>query len=72
MKALLSMLRELWSLFVDDGILALALVLWCAIAGLILPRLPPVGEWSGAIFFVGCLAILLIDIVMAIPRHRKR
>jgi hypothetical protein len=71
MSALVTALRELWGLFVDDGSLALALVLWCAAVGLILPRIGVSGEWSGPILFIGCLVILLGNIALAARRHRS-
>jgi hypothetical protein len=62
MSSLHVILRNLWGLFVDDGNLALALVLWCAIAGLVLPRLDPSSAWNGPVLFLGCLAILIINV----------
>jgi hypothetical protein len=70
MKAFVTILRELWGLFVDDGSLALALVFWCAVAGLILPHLPLTGGWNGPVLFVGCLAILLVDVGVAVRRRK--
>jgi len=63
MKALQRILLELWGLFVDDGSLALGLLFWCAISGLGLTRLPIAPEWDGAILFLGCLAILIANVV---------
>lgn len=70
MNAIITTVRELWGLFVDDGSLALALVLWCGTAGLILPRALPWSEWNGALFFLGCLIILLTDVAFAARRIR--
>jgi hypothetical protein len=72
MSALVTALRELWGLFVDDGSLALALVLWCAAAGLILPHVGLSEEWSGPILFVGCLVILVGDIAASVRRRRAQ
>jgi hypothetical protein len=52
-------LRELAGLFVDDGSLAVALVIWAVVAGLALPHLPLPREWDGPILFLGCVLILL-------------
>jgi hypothetical protein len=70
MNTVFAIPRELWGLFVDDGSLALALVLWCAAAGLILPRLISSSAWNAPILFVGCLAILLVNVALAVRRHR--
>ncbi len=69
MKALMSVIRELWSLFVDDGSLALSLIIWSAIAGTAFPHLLPDGNWSSPIFFIGCVVILLLNVVGAVRRH---
>lgn len=69
MSPLLAIPRKLWGLFVDDGSLAMALVMWCAAAGLILPRIVPFGEWDAVILFVGCLTALLINVALAVRRH---
>ena len=69
MNKVLTIARELWSLFVDDGSLAMALVIWCAAAGLILPRLVASREGDAAILFLGCLAILLFNVTAATRHH---
>lgn len=68
MKLIAAILKELWGLFIDDGSLALALVLWCLIAGFALPALLPQGSWNSALFFVGCVLILLVNVIVASRR----
>src|SRR3954452_8512011 len=54
-----AILAEIVGLFVDDGSLALGLLLWCATVGIstsLLPSLLPVGA---PIWFVGCALVLL-------------
>jgi hypothetical protein len=70
MSTVVAALRKLWGLFVDDGSLALALILWCLASGLGLSYLPLGGNWAAAILFVGCLAILLTNIAAAVRRQR--
>jgi hypothetical protein len=65
-------LFELWGLFVDDGRLALALVLWCIAAGSILPRMFWSSAWNGPILFFGCLVILLANVALTARRGRVR
>lgn len=65
MKYVTIILRRLWSLFVDDGRLACALLLWCAGAAIALPRFVPSQSWDAPILLVGCILILLADIVRA-------
>ena len=57
MKLLRRCLRELWTLFVDDGVVAGLVVGWIAIACLVLRRMP-LGTWSGPILFAGLAAIV--------------
>ena len=63
MKALQQILMEIWGLFVDDGSLALALLVWCGSCGLGLTRLPIAPEWDAAVLFLGCVAILIVNVV---------
>jgi hypothetical protein len=58
MRWIVSGLRELIGLFVDDGSLALGALIWVAVCGVVLPRLGISGEWRGAALFVGLAAIL--------------
>jgi hypothetical protein len=68
MNILRGIIAEVVHLFVDSGSLALALVIWCAavrVATAILPRFPGA---MGPVLFVGCAAILLINITRAARR----
>jgi hypothetical protein len=53
-------LSELVSLFVEDGSLALAILIWLALAGLLVPRFDGSSLWQGAVLFAG-LALILIE-----------
>lgn len=57
---------ELLGLFVDDGALALALVLCCAVVGaavMLMPSLP--AGIAGLVLLTGCAGILLINVSRA-------
>jgi hypothetical protein len=58
MSALLAILRELVAIFIDDGSIAVALVLWSALAWYLLPALPINAGWDGPILLLGYLLIL--------------
>jgi hypothetical protein len=60
-------LTETWGLFVDDGALAAALVLWGVAGGLVLPGLSP--AWAAPLLFLGFLAILLVNVLLAARRR---
>ena len=72
MSALLAAVRQLWGLLVDDGSLAGTLVIWCAGAGFVLPRLIPFSDWNAPILFVGCVAILFANIMLTAWGHSLR
>ena len=50
---------KLWGLFVDDGRFAGAVVLWLALAWLVLPRLALPAALPGPILFAGLACILV-------------
>jgi predicted membrane metal-binding protein len=61
LRTLKTVVDELVGLFVDDGSLALAILLWILIAAF-LPRLGLPQGLSGPILFLGLLAILIENI----------
>lgn len=62
MIVLARILRELWGLFVDDGKLALWLVVWTVIAGFGLPPLIGDGWLASAALAAGYLGILIENV----------
>lgn len=67
MKALQTVWSELIGLFVDDGALAVAVLIWLAAAWLVLPRLPLPPAVAPILLFVGVAAILLESVL----RHAR-
>lgn len=65
MGTLRAVLAEIVHLFVDDGSLALALVVWCAALGAAVLGLPGLLPGAGPALFLGCAAILLDNVVRA-------
>jgi hypothetical protein len=59
MTALTRVLKELVSLFVDDGSLAATILIWIAFSGLFMPSLLK-GHFEGVILFGG-LALILVE-----------
>jgi hypothetical protein len=70
MGALMAILKELWNLFVDDGRLALALVIWVAAGGIGLPLSPIPPAWDAPALFVGCTVILVFNVMRSVRRKR--
>ena len=67
MKIIRAILDEIWGLFVDDGRLALALLLCCLAAGTLAALAPP--ALAGAALLAGCLGVLLGNVVMTARRR---
>lgn len=63
-----TILGELYGLFVDDGAFALAIIIWLAAAGALLPRAHLESAENGVILFAGLAAILVES---ALRRARK-
>jgi hypothetical protein len=68
MRALTTIAREIFGLFVDDGRFALSLLLWLAVVALLLPRLPIPPGWDGPVLFAG-LAVILVGSCVARVRR---
>ena len=62
MNMMVNVLRELMGLFVDDGALALAIVVLAAVVAALMPDLPLA---AGVVLPVGCLRALLLNVVSA-------
>jgi membrane protein implicated in regulation of membrane protease activity len=71
MRWLKSIAREVFGLFVDDGIFAVAILAWLALAVVVLPR---AGLWTrvaGPVLFAG-LALILIESALRFSRRRTK
>ncbi|HZT42533.1 MAG TPA: hypothetical protein VFA07_10085 [Chthonomonadaceae bacterium] len=63
MKALLTALQEVYGLFVEDGSLAVAILLWIGFAALLFPHLPEgAAAWRAPVFFAGVVLLLLENV----------
>jgi hypothetical protein len=65
MKNLIASLRELAGLFVEDGALALSIVVVVAIAGVVALLAPGAAWLSGLILLCGCLGVLVGNVARA-------
>jgi hypothetical protein len=65
MNAVVSILRELVGLFIDDGSLALAIMAVIALAGILSILMPNMPLLAGAILLFGCLGLLLANVARA-------
>ena len=62
MNLLRTILAELWGLFVDDGLLALGLVLWVALAAALVP-LFGLESAGGPVLFLGAAAVFTASLL---------
>ena len=67
MKIILTALRELYGLFVDDGRYAFSILLWVLIAGLAMPHLAP-PDWQAPILCFGLFLILIENTIRSARR----
>jgi hypothetical protein len=65
MIALTNALRELAGLFVDDGALALSILVVVALAAIVSILMPEVPLAVGAILLLGCLVALVSSVARA-------
>jgi hypothetical protein len=65
-------LSELLGLFIEDRTLGLAIVIWLAVDGLLLPRLGLDPRWISCALFLGCAAILIATAALAARRSGLR
>jgi hypothetical protein len=63
MNALKMAWEEFIGLFIDDGSLAVAIVVWVALVGFLFPHLPRSSQWGASLLFVGLAAILVENIL---------
>jgi hypothetical protein len=69
MKMLEAAVRELLGLFVDDGSLALAILVVVMLAAISAALIPDVPSVTGAILLFGCLGVLLANVARAARRR---
>ena len=68
MNTLNALVDEVLGMFVDDGSLAIAILVVVALAGWVSLRFENVSTVVGAILFIGCLAALVENIVRTTRR----
>lgn len=68
MNVLVSIVRELFGLFVDDGWLAVAILAVIALTAIYSALMPNLSIVAGGILLFGCLGILFANVVVASRR----
>jgi uncharacterized membrane protein YdjX (TVP38/TMEM64 family) len=70
MSALMSLLRQLAGLFVDDGWLAFAILCIVSLAAVLALLTPRSSLAAGAVLLFGCLGVLLVNVIRAAQHER--
>jgi hypothetical protein len=68
MTMLTNVLRMLVGLFVDDGSMALAIIVVVVLSGIFATLMPYIPLVSGAVLLIGCLGVLLANVMKAARR----
>ena len=68
MKTLIGIVEELVGLFVEDGAIAIAIMAVVVVAGIFTALVPAAPVATGAILLIGCLSVLVVNVMQA----RKR
>ena len=68
MNVLIAVLRELIGLFVDDGSLALMILVVILLADILATLMPDLHLAAGAVLLFGCLGVLLSNVARAARR----
>jgi hypothetical protein len=68
MRILTSLFREVAGLFVEDGSLALQIVVVVIISGVVVRLFPDSTSAAGAILLFGCLGVLATNVARAARR----
>jgi len=71
MSRLGAIFRELIGLFIDDGSLAIGILVWIAIVALALPALGVPEVWRAILLFIGCVVILIENVTRSARRSRS-
>ena len=72
MNVIKTALEELYGLFVEDGSLAVAIIVWLCIVGFAFPHIAGPSAWKGPVFFVGMAIILVENVVRSARRHKSK
>ena len=63
MNVIVTALKEVYGLFVEDGSYAAGILAWVVVAAFALPHMPVLGQWRGPLLFAGLLLLLVENVV---------
>lgn len=71
MKALVAAAQEVWGLFVEDGTLAIGILIWVAVAAFAFPALGGTAAWHAPVLFGGLVVLLIENVFRSAKSHRR-
>jgi membrane protein implicated in regulation of membrane protease activity len=71
MKTLWIAVKEVYGLFVEDGSLAVTILVWFGVAALLLPHLPVNSVWRAPVLFLGIVVLLLENVWRAALKQSR-
>lgn len=63
MNVIVTALKEVYGLFVEDGSYAVGILVWVLVAALVLPHVPALGLWRAPLLFAGLLVMLVENVL---------
>jgi hypothetical protein len=72
MKAFYTAVTEIVGLFVEDGSLAIGIVVWLAIAAFVFPRISDSAGWRSPVMFAGLVVLLVENVLRSARKHLKK
>lgn len=63
MNVIVTALKEVYGLFVEDGSYAVGILVWLLVAALVLPHVPSLGLWRAPLLFAGMLFLLVENVL---------
>ncbi len=69
MKALMTAVTEIFGLFVEDGSLAIGILVWVAVAAFVFPQISGSEAWRSPVLFAGLVALLVENIWRSARKH---
>jgi len=69
MNALKTAIEEIFGLFVEDGSLAIGILVWVAIAAFIFPMIQGSDNWRSPVLFGGLVLMLVENVRRSAKKH---
>jgi hypothetical protein len=71
-KVVITAITEVFGLFVEDGSLAIGILVWLAVAAFVFPLIAGSDTWRAPVLFVGLVALLVENVLRSARRHLRK